>query len=99
MKLTPEETPLETPLNRFIFWEQSSRGTQRNKSIEPNDTARSFLILQNHSCQKFTNLFAGEVLCCTLKPVQFMKLCQKASASFYCKKSRPVQTSFQHTAN
>ena len=52
MKLTPEETPLETPLNRFIFWEQSSRGTQRNKSIEPNDTARSFLILQNHSCQK-----------------------------------------------
>ena len=35
MKLTPEETPLETPLNRFIFGSKkvSLRGAQRNKSL------------------------------------------------------------------
>ena len=60
IKSTPEETPLETPLNRFIFGsKQSSRGTQRNNSIEPNDTARSFLILQNHSCQTLPTCSQG----------------------------------------
>ena len=60
MKLTPEETPLETPLNRFIFWEQSSRGTQRNKSIEPNDTARSFLYYRTISCQTLLTCSQGK---------------------------------------